>query len=338
MGVRRHLERGLNAIWYGGSWLRFLLWPLSALFRFAVACRRIAYRHGLVKSANPGVAVVVIGNISIGGTGKTPLTIWLAERLAERKYRVGVIASGYGGEASDWPRRVTADDDAALVGDEAALLARRLDCPVIAGPDRVAAAKRLLDEAQLDVILSDDGLQHYRLARDAEVAVIDGTRGFGNGHCLPAGPLREPPSRLREVDAVVINGGDFEWERSFRAEMSAVRVVEVGGKEVRDLEEFRDQRVHAVAAIGNPERFFGFLEDAGLDVDPRAFADHARIGSQALRFDDDDPILITEKDAVKCSALDIRNLWCVVTEFAFAPGHGERLLRTLTPLIDRVRS
>lgn len=334
MSIRNRLERGVNALWYGRSRIYLALWPLAVLFRAAAACRRAAYRVGWPRSVDVGVPVIVIGNISVGGTGKTPLTIWLAERLAEHSYRVAVIARGYGGSSAEWPLRVTAASDPAIAGDEPCLLARRLRCPVAAGPDRVAAACSLVDDFQLDVILSDDGLQHYRLARKAEIVVIDGSRGLGNGQCLPAGPLREPRSRLREADAVVINGGDFERSGAFRANMHPVRVVELDSGTQKSLEDFRDRRVHAVAAIGNPERFFDLLEAAGIEVDPKPLADHARIGDHDLLFDDADPVMITEKDAVKCSGLDTRNVWCVVTELAFAPGDGDRLLRRLTEALD----
>ena len=183
----------LNRIWYDAHPARWLLWPVAVLYEVAVTLRRAGLSARLAwRWSRLSVPVIVVGNISVGGTGKTPFIIWLADQLRRRRLRVGIIARGYRGSAASWPQTVNAASDASVVGDEPVLLARRTSCPVVAGPDRVAAARHLLEHAQVDVLLSDDGLQHYRLARRIEVAVVDGTRGMGNGLCLPAGPLREP--------------------------------------------------------------------------------------------------------------------------------------------------
>ena len=333
--ARDLVTRGLNALWYGGNRLYWLLWPLARVFGALVSIRRFAYRRGWLRAFDVGVPVIVVGNLTAGGTGKTPLVIWLAGRLRERGFRVGIVCRGYGGAAKKWPQPVATFSDEALVGDEARLLALRAGCPVVAGPDRVAAARMLQKPGPLDVILADDGLQHYRLGRAVEIAVVDGARGLGNGLCLPAGPLREPASRLREVDVVVANQGDFGHAGVLKAHMRAVRVCELGTGRERTLADFAGETVHAVAAIGNPGRFFDWLEEQRLIVEPHALADHAVIDAGMLDFGDGLPVLITEKDAVKCERLETSNVWCVVTELEFAPGDGERLERTVLRLLER---
>jgi tetraacyldisaccharide 4'-kinase len=332
--LRDLAARSLNALWYTRNPLRWLLWPAAASFRALVAVRRRAYRSGWLESIDVGVPVIVVGNLTVGGTGKTPLTIWLAERLAEHGRRVGIVCSGYGGTSESWPVSVVSSSDALEVGDEAKLLARRAGCRVVAGPDRVAAARFLLRSGPLDIILSDDGLQHYRLRRAIEIAVVDGRRGLGNGLCLPAGPLREPASRLREVDAIVVNDGDFGHAGVARAKLEPLRVEALGSGLTQSLDDFAGQTVHAVAAIGNPDRFFDLLEAARLDVEPHALADHARLATEDLSFGDDAPVLITEKDAVKCEGLEVGNVWSVVTELKFASSDGERLIAALERLLE----
>jgi tetraacyldisaccharide 4'-kinase len=321
--------RAANALWYGGHPLRWLLWPASLVFRALVVLRRLAYRRRWFKSFDAGVPVVVIGNLTVGGTGKTPLVIWLARRLRDRGYRVGIVCSGYSGKSERWPQPVAPFTAVAEVGDEAKLLALRAGCPVVAGPDRVAAAKLLLRPGTLDLILADDGLQHYRLRRAFEIAVIDGQRGFGNGLCLPAGPLREPATRLGEVDAVVVNSGDFGHVGMLRASLRIVRVYELKTGAERPLSDFAGREVHAVAAIGHPERFFEALEAERLRVEGHAHPDHALLVREDLEFGDGLPVLITEKDAVKCEQFARDQLWCVVTELEFVSGHGERLMGIL---------
>lgn len=326
----------LNAIWYGASWLAWILLPVSWAYRALVAVRRGCYQSGLARSVDVGVPVVVVGNLTVGGTGKTPLTIWLASRLLERGIPAGIVCRGYAGASQDWPRLVDGDTDPVSVGDEAVLLARRTGCPVAAGPDRAAAAALLLESAPVDVILSDDGLQHYRLRRSYEIVVIDGQRKLGNGWCLPAGPLREPAHRLQAVDAVVVSDGDFNGVATLDARVRAVHVVELATRNRRPLDDFSGQAVHAVAAIGNPNRFFDLLSRHGLIVDSRAHADHSALSQEDLSFDDGHPVLMTEKDAVKCEGSDVRNLWCVVTDLEFAPGDGERLERDIVGHLQRM--
>ena len=290
--------------WTRVTWLTLLLMPLSWLFRAMVALRRWLYRAGLLRRERLPVPVIVVGNISVGGTGKTPLVLWLAAQLRDSGYRPGVISRGYGG-TNRTPRAVQADSDTALCGDEPVLLARRSNCPVWIGRDRVAAAQALLKtNPQCNVILSDDGLQHYRLVRDAEVAVI-GTRGLGNGFTLPAGPLREAPSRLKYVDAVVVRGATGQ-------PVTAVPPRYAMTLEPRCLRNLRDAsrslpisylhglRVHAVAGIGDPQQFFDLLTQRGVAHTPHAFADHHHYTAADLAFSHCDAVVMTEKDAVKC--------------------------------------
>ena len=214
------------------------------------------YRWGIRSVAILPAPVIVVGNLTVGGTGKTPLAIWLAEALRQRGFRVGIVSRGYGGRARTWPQAVHRDSDPALVGDEPVLLARATSCPVNVGPDRVKTARALLAREQVDVLLADDGLQHHALGRIMEIVVVDGERGLGNGMCLPAGPLREGRDRLARASAVVLNGGDWVWNEGavdvFRATASACDVRQVTGLARKPLESFRDMAVHAVAAIGHP--------------------------------------------------------------------------------------
>jgi tetraacyldisaccharide 4'-kinase len=309
-----------------------VLWPLSFGYEAAAVARRTLHERKRVDSPVP---VIVVGNLTVGGTGKTPLVIWLAARLQERGYRPGIICRGYRGRAESWPQRVTAESDADLVGDEAVLLAQRTRCPVVAGSDRVADVEKLLADATVDVVVSDDGLQHYRLGRTVEIAVIDGIRGLGNGLCLPAGPLREPAARLREVDAIVVNGGTWGHAGVFRADVVATGVRQTTTGTTKALKDFDGQRVHAVAAIGHPERFFTLLEDHGLVVEPHALPDHAPIRTEDLHFPDDDAVFITEKDEVKCKAIADDRVWCVVADMRLGDQDAERLLRTLGRLLDK---
>ena len=317
----------LNSIWYSNHWLRWLLWPLSLVFRWLVWLRRWFYCHGWLKSIQIAVPVIVIGNISVGGTGKTPCVIWLARELTRRGYRVGVVTRGYGGRNQHWPQPVRADSSAQSLGDESVLIAQRTGCSVAAGPDRVAAAQLLLDEGPKDVILSDDGLQHYRMARALEIAVVDGTRGLGNGLCLPAGPLREPPSRLDQVDAVIVNSGDWRRAGAYEAALTLVGACHLRSGAVEPIANFRGQNVHAVAGIGHPERFFDALRNCGMSVDGRPLEDHAEISPGDLAFEDSNPVMITEKDAVKCKQHAHDRVWSVAAELAFQARDEQRLMR-----------
>lgn len=297
------LERG----WYGKGPLPWWTRPLSWLYANVIRLRRALYRHGWKARVRLPVPVVVVGNISVGGTGKTPLTIALVTALRERGFRPGVVSRGYGGSERG-PCLVSDGASPQDVGDEPALM-RAHGVQVAVGRDRPSAAQVLID-AGCDLIIADDGLQHYRLQRNVEICVIDGQRRFGNGRLLPAGPMREPVERVRQVDFCVCNGGmPAANEVAMRLEGGTLRAL-IGGHE-RPLDELRGQRVHAVAGIGNPDRFFASLRDQGLDVVPHRFPDHYVYSAADLDFGDDLPVLMTEKDAVKCAAFAAPPWWSV---------------------------
>jgi tetraacyldisaccharide 4'-kinase len=323
--------------WMRITWLTLLLIPLSWLFRAAVGIRRNCYRTGLLRSERLPVPVIVVGNISVGGTGKTPLVLWLVTRLREAGYKPGIISRGYGGLAR-LPQCVGACDDASVCGDEPVLLARHSGCAVWIGKDRVAAALALLGaNPACDVLVSDDGLQHYRLARDAEIAVVDGARGVGNGWMLPAGPLREPPSRLAEVDAVVVRGADARpaLAAPLREDCIAMTLVPAGLRNLRDgrhdsdASRLRTLRVHAVAGIGNPPQFFDTLTSLGIPHTPHAFPDHHVFVAADLVFSDCDAIVMTEKDAVKCERFATDTHWSLQVDAVVDDVLTHRVLQRL---------
>lgn len=295
--------RTLVQAWYEDASWTALLSPLAGLYGVAVRLRRHAYRRGWLRSTRVAVPVIVVGNLTVGGTGKTPLAAAVALRLRERGLRPGLAARGYGGRVRRGARRVTADSDPREVGDEPVLLARVTGCPVAVAPRRARAAE-LLIEAGANVIVCDDGLQHYALARDAEIAVVDAARGYGNGRLLPAGPLREPPARLAEVDLVLRRGAGADFDLV----AEAARPV-AGGEARRPLSDFAGTRIHAVAGIGDPGRFFAMLRAAGLEVVPHPFPDHHVFRERDLCFKDNAPVLMTEKDAVKCAGFAGERHW-----------------------------
>jgi tetraacyldisaccharide 4'-kinase len=331
------LRHWVERRWYrAGPGVLLVLLPFSAVFAVLVQLRRWAYRSGLFASTHPGVPVVVVGNLTVGGTGKTPLVIWLAERLAEAGIRAGVVLRGYGGSARG-VQLVSGASDPAQVGDEAVLIAMRTGCTVAVGVDRRAAAALLVD-AGCKLILSDDGLQHLALRRDLEIVVIDGARGLGNGALLPAGPLREPARRLRQVDAVVINGAESAALSGTTpcAAGTALRMTLQPGAlrclfndHVAALASLRGEVVHAVAGTGNPGRFFGLLRELGALPIEHAFPDHHRFQAEELHFDDARRIVMTEKDAVKCMGFATDRMWCLPVAAQLPPAHVARLLRLL---------
>jgi tetraacyldisaccharide 4'-kinase len=300
-------------------WLRLL----STVYGAAAGLRRSAYAIRLARPAQLPCPVIVVGNLTAGGTGKTPLVCWLAGQLTELGYKPGIVSRGYGG-SSRRARLVHDSDDPALVGDEAILLARRSRLPVAIGRDRPEAA-RLLIYAGCNLIVSDDGLQHQALPRVCEIVVVDGDRRFGNGRLLPAGPLREAPARLKQASAVVFNGGDAPGGGGLRMRLLATNAVAMKFGTARPLREFCAQPVHAVAAIGNPQRFFATLRAAGLTVIEHPLPDHARLKIDDISFEDDLAVLMTEKDAVKCREISGPHHWFVPVSVVFAPGDAEKL-------------
>jgi tetraacyldisaccharide 4'-kinase len=287
----------IDTYWYRGSPWLWLLWPLSLLFCLIVFIRRSFYRLGVLRSVTFNAPVIVVGNITVGGSGKTPLVTYLVELLRQHGYKPGVVSRGYGGQSDNWPQNVTTNSRAEVVGDEALLQVRRSQCPMVVGPDRAAAVEQLLREHDVNVVVSDDGMQHYRMGRDIEIAVLDGERRLANGLCLPAGPLREGKGRLKRVDFIVTNGEAGAGEWSMRLQPGEARSML--GDESRPLKTFTGNTLHAVAAIGNPGRFFRTLRDAGLSIKEHPFADHHPFTQGELDFDEGEQVMMTEKDAVK---------------------------------------
>jgi tetraacyldisaccharide 4'-kinase len=320
-------SRWLQRAWYSPQPVWFFI-PLALLFWLLSSLRRGAYRHGMLSIASLPVPVIVVGNVSVGGTGKTPFILWLAAAFREKGYRPGIVTRGYGG-TQRLARIVTVASDPREAGDEAVLLARRGGVPVAAGKDRVASALVLLASGKVDLILSDDGLQHYRLARDYEVALLDGERGLGNRWLLPAGPLRETEARLESVQQVVIKqvpGGSFTWPDALRMRLELGDAVSMQDGKRRSLEEFKGQAVHAIAGIGNPGQFFSSLAAAGLRVEGRPLPDHAAISQPDVEFGDGQPVFMTEKDAVKCRGLELPRHWYVEATAVLDPAERARIL------------
>jgi tetraacyldisaccharide 4'-kinase len=314
----------LTKFWYQPASYYKLLLPLSYIYRLIVAGRRYLYRVGVLAQTRFSVPVIVVGNITVGGTGKTPLVIALAHALRAQGYKPGLVSRGYQGSANRRPYRVQPDSSPALVGDEALLLVKQTECPMVICRDRVAAVRELLAQTDCDLVLSDDGLQHYRLARQVEIVVIDGERRFGNGACLPAGPLREPRSRLRDVDFVICNGKPGVGEDQMQLVPQAC-IELVSGKQ-QSAETFG--HVHACAGIGNPQRFFDTLRALGLQVTPHVFPDHHRYSAADFSAMQG-AIVMTEKDAVKCQAFADANWWYLPIVAELEPSFIAQLVKAI---------
>jgi tetraacyldisaccharide 4'-kinase len=281
------------------------------------------------------VPVIIIGNISVGGTGKTPLVIWLVKCLQQAGYRPGIVSRGYRGKARHWPQQVRADSDPVMVGDEAVLLAQRCQCPVAVDPHRVAAAQALLKYTDCDVIVADDGLQHYALGRDIEIAVIDGVRRFGNGRCLPAGPLREPVARLKTVDFIIVNGG-CTLDKEYRMDLRVEQICRVNDPDqVIEIDTLCGTAVHAVAGIGHPQRFFDQLQAMGFDIITHAYPDHHLFSATDLDFADRLPVIMTEKDAVKCRHFASDRCWTLPVKADVDKQVAIELLARLKPMVKQ---
>ena len=308
--------------WYRRGALAWLLWPASLVFGSLVFIRRALYRVRLLKSVHPGIPVIVVGNLVAGGSGKTPLVLWMAEFLKSKGWSPAIVSRGYGARL-DAPRAATIAAEATEVGDEPILLARRSGCPVWVGPDRPRVIEALrAQHPEVDLVILDDGLQHYRLRRDLEIAVVD-ARGFGNGFLLPAGPLREPRSRLGSVDAVVshesmVQGYAMKLEGETLHRMTDAR-------ERRSVREFAGEKVHAVAGIGHPNRFFLHLARLGVEPVPHPFSDHYPFRAEDLEFGDAAPVLLTEKDAVKLRHAARPNWWVLPVTARLDPAFGDWL-------------
>ncbi|MDC0598568.1 tetraacyldisaccharide 4'-kinase [Gammaproteobacteria bacterium] len=319
--------------WYKKSVWLVLLKPLSFIFRIVSEYRRRQFSKGRKKQYQADIPVIVVGNISVGGTGKTPLVIYLVEQLKKAGYSPGVVSRGYRSKAKSYPFKVLPDSSPLESGDEALLIAQNTQCPVIIDADRVAAVKILEQDYDCDVILSDDGLQHYRMARDIEIAVVDGTRGFGNGLLFPAGPLREKPSRLTEVDYVICNSkSNAEVPvNSVPMELISQSLCHIKSGEHFPVDEKAGnrQKVHAVAGIGNPERFFTSLCECGFDIITHVFKDHHQYSKADISFDDELDVVMTEKDALKCKGFAGEKDWYLKVEAVLRASFMQNLLTQL---------
>jgi tetraacyldisaccharide 4'-kinase len=321
--------------WASRGLVAWLLWPASLAFRILVALRRLLYAMRVLPSAHPGIPVVVVGNLVAGGSGKTPLVIWIAEYLKRHGWSPGIVSRGYGAKITQ-PRAATIADEAAEVGDEPVLLSRRSGCPVWVGAQRIAVCRALrAAHPDVDVLILDDGLQHYALRRDAEIAVVD-ARGFGNGFMLPAGPLREPASRLRCVHAVVAHAAAVEGYSMKLLGETLHRMTDSADR--RPASAFAGQRVHAVAGIGEPNRFFLHLVRLGIKVAPHPFPDHHPFKPQDLDFGDDAAVLMTEKDAVKLRRFARANWWVLPVTAELDPAFGDWLTRRLDGFRSRSKA
>lgn len=303
------LAERIERIWYGGVPVPLWLGAMVPLYRLLRALHLAPFRLGLRKARQLPVPVIVVGNLTVGGSGKTPLVIALVDALRARGYRPGVVSRGYGG-SEQGPLLVDDVLTPARVGDEPCLIRKRTGVAIAIGHDRAKAALLLLERG-VDIVIADDGLQNPVLARDVEICVIDGQRRFGNARVLPAGPLREPIAQLARFAFRVCNGGPAQRDEIPMRLVGDMAVGVSGAPETRPLESFSGTRVHAVAAIGNPQRFFDSLRAHGIDVIAHAFVDHHAFVADDLAFGDELPVLMTEKDAVKCTRFSKANFWCV---------------------------
>ena len=298
----------IEEVWYGKHPVSVLLAPAGWLYGLVMQVRRALYQSRLVPAQKVRAPVIVIGNLTVGGTGKTPLVIWLARFLSQKGLRPGIISRGYGGKAREWPQQVRKDSNPDLVGDEAVLIARRADCPVAISPKRRIAAEELIEYAGCNIILCDDGLQHLSLPRDIEIVVVDGIRRFGNHRCLPAGPLREPLGRVNSVDMIISNGATGRHE--YMMEYVPGDLVSLSDENKRlNIDTISGNTVHAVAGIGNPTRFFSYLRGKKLQVIKHEFPDHFPYSAADIHFGDGMPVIMTEKDAVKCMRFASKEHW-----------------------------
>ncbi len=325
----------LEEYWYSDNLAVLLLLPLSYLYCTIVQIRRFLYKKGYLKSQGFPVPVIVVGNITVGGSGKTPCVIYLARYLQGLGYHPGIVSRGYAArQKASFPYRVYPHSEVNKSGDEALLIAERSACPVMIDPQRTRAVQALVVECDVDIIISDDGLQHYALQRDIEIHVMDAKKQLGNGYCLPAGPLREPVARLQETTLQVING-KLENHRALDMSQYVMQLKilniysAIHPQNFRTLADFRNKTVHAVTAIGHPERFFQQLRAAGINVIEHAYRDHHIFSQEEIIFSDNYDILMTEKDAVKCRSFIHPQHWIVAVDAIFDSTFTQQLQRLL---------
>lgn len=325
--------------WFKRNACSYALLPFSWVYTGIVMLRRFLYQCGIMKSKKFGVPTIVVGNITVGGAGKTPFVIWLAKFLQENGYKVGIISRGYGGAAKQYPMIVTKQSNFSEVGDEALVIMNNVDCPMIVAPRRVDAAAKLLEICKCDAIISDDGLQHYALGRDLEVVMVDGEREFGNKFCLPAGPLREPLPRLRSANFIIKNFTivtlDVEGMCLVPECLVNVKNPQIT-KNINEFKNLHDTRIFAIAGIGNSARFFKTLKLAGLHFTEKTFPDHFSYTKDNLIFKDKTVTIMTEKDAVKCRNLVDDNFWFLRAKTEVSNGLQRELLTEITKLMRRL--
>jgi tetraacyldisaccharide 4'-kinase len=324
--------------WKNKNPIAYSLWPLSWIYRFIFLIRKCLYDSGFKKKIRFPVPVIVVGNLTVGGTGKTSLIIYLANLLRKNGFNPGIVSRGYHGVARNYPILVTPNSQAQIVGDEPLLIAQKTDCPVVIDPKRTRAARYLLQKTSCDLILSDDGLQHFALERDLEIVVIDGQRLFGNGFYIPAGPLREPITRLKSADFVLIQNNSsnnlpallnkipyFNFQLKIQ---SFYQLIDPNNR--KDSAYFQGKNLYAVTGIGNPQRYFQSLQAMGLICITHAFVDHYLFKAKDFeKFDKNSFILMTEKDAVKCVALNDERLWVTQTQTICDPKFFEQLINKI---------
>lgn len=323
-------------IWSGESPLWLLLLPLSWLYGLVSGLIRLSYKVGFRRAWRAPVPVVVVGNLTAGGNGKTPVVIWLVEQLKKRGIHVGVVSRGYGGKAAEYPLLLTAETTTAQAGDEPVLIFQRTGAPVAVSPVRSEAVQALLTQAQVQIVITDDGLQHYALARDKEIVVIDGVRRFGNGWWLPAGPMRERAARLRSVDAIIVNGGTAQ-PGEIPMQLRPSQAVNLLTGERRDVAQLSN--LVAMAGIGHPPRFFSTLQACGARLSNTvALADHQALSLEqvAALTEPGQTLIMTEKDAVKCRAFARDSWWYLPVDAELQGDQPERLLQELIALVGQV--
>ena len=342
--------------WDKPNWLTRLLWPLTIVYRGLLGLRALGYRFDFIRAEAIDAPVIVVCNMTVGGTGKTPLVIALVKFFSEQGFRPGVICRGYKSEPDHWPRAVQADSSPNEVGDEAMMIFERCNVPVLIGPERAASAKQLVQQYHCDLVISDDGFAHFGLKRDIDIVVVDGQRRFGNGWCLPAGPLREPLDKIRRAHMVVVNDAPITHDQNASARprhtiphpqvfsmsmiMGDARLITTrdAQAEFRPVSDFRGKTVHAIAGIGNPDRFFNQLRHHGFKIIEHPFADHHDFRASDLDFDDDFDIVMTDKDAVKCRSFvqdrnqshdHRRRVWSIPVDADIVPSFFDALTKTL---------
>ncbi len=308
--MKKNISRWFQDAWYKEMYISNIFVPFAMIFDDFRRFKLFLYKIGVYKKTNLSVPVINVGSITVGGTGKTPLILYLAQLLTEQGYKPGIVSSGYDGNSETWPQWIDKQSNADQVGFEAVLMAKHIACPISVGPKIIEACHLLLEKSDCNLILVNDGLQQYSLHNDIEIAVIDGERRFGNGYMLPCGPLREPVDRLQKVDFVIVNGNDPE-ENEFSMTIEADSAINLVTNELKLLKEFSKQSIHAIASIGNPKRFFDLLERENIALDSHAYPDHYQFKLDDLTFKDDKPILMTEKDAIKCLEFAHKECWFV---------------------------